>query len=107
MNKIILSISYILNLTAQLILIKAMNLIYNLNNNILISMSYGILLPFFIIYAFITKIKFTKFDIYCGVLDYIQLLLSMISIQYLTMGEYLTYRTCALFFTSGFKLFYS
>ncbi len=106
MNKIILSISYVINLTAQLLLIKAMNLNYGINNYILVTTSYGLLLPFFIIYAFIKKINFLKYDVLCGLFDYIQLLLSIISIQYLTMGEYLTYRTCGLFFSAGLSYFF-
>ncbi len=106
MNKIILSISYITNLTAQLLLIKGLNLIFGINNNILITTSYGLLFPIFIIYGFIKKIKFTKYDVVCGLLDYVQLLFSIISIQYLTMGEYLTYRTCGLFFAAGLSYFF-
>jgi drug/metabolite transporter (DMT)-like permease len=92
-------ITYYIVSTIEVVLMKILNKYYNINNFIYIGLVYGMCLPYFIYKLYKNYNDPKWYDIITGLLDYIGLIFIYMSVNGLTFGEYVTYRTCSIFFS--------
>ena len=98
-KKLLYPITFYIVSTIEVILMKILNKYYHVNNFIYIGLVYGICLPYFIYKLYKNYNDPKWYDIITGLLDYISLIFIYMSVNGLTFGEYVTYRTCSIFFS--------
>jgi drug/metabolite transporter (DMT)-like permease len=98
-KKLLYPITYYIISTIEVILMKILNKYYHINNFIYIGLVYGICLPYFIYKLYKNYNDPKWYDIITGLLDYISLIFIYMSVNELTFGEYVTYRSCSIFFS--------
>jgi drug/metabolite transporter (DMT)-like permease len=89
---------YLLNMVLYTIILKSINYYYNIDNIFFCCFLFGIYFPLLFLYTNYNKLVFQQNDYICGVLDYIQLILFYVSINNISIPEYLSYRTSSLVF---------
>lgn len=97
-NNYILILLYFINQTLYVLLFKILEYYLNINNILFNCFIYGLLFIILSNYCIFYNIEYKKIDLILGIIDYIQLLIIYISINNLTTGEYICYRTSSILF---------
>ncbi len=97
-NNYILILLYFSNQTLYVILFKILEYYLNINNILFNCFIYGLLFIILSNYCIFYNIEYQKIDVILGIIDYIQLLIIYITINNLTTGEYICYRTSSILF---------
>lgn len=112
MNVILISFLYLIESTLQLVLMKIITDIYDIDNIIFNSIFRSLMFPYYI-YKLIqyyrkneNKLIANWYDIGTGILDQLDIILSYIGFAGLTIGEYITYRTFSIFLGTLYLLMY-
>lgn len=97
-NNYILILLYFLNQTLYILLFKILEYYLNINNILFNCFIYGLLFIILSNYCIYYNVEYQKIDLILGIIDYIQLLIIYITINNLTTGEYICYRTSSILF---------
>lgn len=107
MKLIYLNFLYVLNTTIELVMIKVLTHFLKINNFTYFSLIKSCLLPI-MIYKLYHNYRDPKwFEISIGLLDYFEAFLSFASFVGISLGEYVTFRTSAIFFNAILIYVYS
>lgn len=94
----ILILFYLVNSILYTITLKSIDYYYDINNLFFSCFLFGMFFPFVFLYSNINQLVYQLGDYVCGILDYSQLILFYVSINNITIAEYLSYRTSSLIF---------
>jgi drug/metabolite transporter (DMT)-like permease len=100
MKNLFYNLLYLIDVSAEVLLMKALSLYYGIDNYIFLGFVFSWFLPYFLYKIVVSYKNPNWYDLINGLLDFFILQLISVAVSKLSIGEYISYRTSTTIFTA-------